>query len=562
MKKEEFELLKQRLQAYVPYLPALLPPVPAGADGANKNTSRAFSAYVLEKLFGISQKLAAESVTDDWGDQGIDAIYYHQADRSLYLVQSKLKETAGLVQEDVQPFIAGIRLLLTQGDLDQFNANFKVRENEIDQALNDCLHIKLILAYTGAGPTGPVKAQINQFIQDRVNVDERLSEHSVEYDPATAFSDLLLEKAQQPVDKVLVVYGNVKNEHGRAAYYGSARLFDLADWYTKEGKKILEKNIRFSLGANKTSVNKAIFETLKDEPSNFFFLNNGVTLLASEIQPMRGSNASRKFGLNGVSIINGAQTVATASSYFTANPEADRDSARVMVTLIRVGSEDAFGTKVTKARNNQNPVAASAFAALDSVQENLSRTMAHMGWAYHFRPEAAEGSAAERQLRIDEVSEGLALFHPNPSMPLLLKTEPSRLRTFGSGEYSLLFNPATLSARKAIVSVLYSREVLSRFDREASHKSNTTSERAIYRHGKFAMTWLLFSRNIGWVDAAAIPTAGEVAAAVDAVFDNFREAALEEAKARIVYKGPLAFFRSATDTRPYIDAVRAKLAAD
>lgn len=560
MKKEEFELLKLRLQVYVPHLPDLLPPVPPGVDGVNKNISRAFSAYVLEKLFSIAPNVAAGSVTDDWSDQGIDAIYYHQADRSLYLVQSKLKETAGFIQEDVQPFIAGVRLLLSEGNLDKFNANFKSRETEIDHALDDCLHIKLVLAYTGGGPTNPVKSQVEDLIKDKANVDERLSTHWIVYDPATAFADLLLEKAQQPVDKVLMLHGGVKGDQARTAYYGTAKLADLADWYTKDGKKILEKNIRFSLGANKTSVNKAIYDTLKDEPDNFFFLNNGVTLLAKDIQPMRrGSNASRKYGLKAVSIINGAQTVATASSYFVAHPTADRDVARVMVTIIRVDAEDAFGVKVTKARNNQNPVAASAFAALDTAQETLYRTMAHMGWEYHFRPGSAEGSGSAKSLRIDEVSEALALFHPNPSMSLLLKTEPYRLRTFGSVEYALLFNPATLSARRAIVAVLFVREVLSRLDREATHKSNTASERAIYRHGKFAIAWVLFSTKTFWIDVPTIPSAVEVESAVDAVFDGYRETALEEAKARIVYKGPLAFFRSATDTKPYISAVRARL---
>lgn len=561
MKKEEFELLKQRLQVYVPHLPAPIPPVKLGAEAVSKNTSRAFSAYVLEKLFGIESHIAAGSVTDDWGDQGIDAIYYHQADRSLYLLQSKLKETAGFIQEDVQPFIAGIRLLFSEDNLEKFNQNFKSRDNEIDHALNDCKHIKLILAYTGGPPTGPVIEQVKQLIADKDQVDDRLSEHWIEYDSVTAFSDFLLEKAQKPVSKVLVLHGNVKSDQGRTAYYGTAKLADLADWYTDEGKKILEKNIRFSLGASKTSVNKAIYDTLKIEPGSFFFLNNGVTLLAKDIRPMRGSNASRKYSLESVSIINGAQTVATASSFFSSHPDADRNLAQVMVTLIRVGPEEAFGVKVTKARNNQNPVAASAFTALDSTQEALYRTMAHMGWEYHFRPESAEGTGSAKSLRIDEVSEALALFHSNPAMPLLLKTEPHRLRTFGSDEYALLFNPVTLSARRAIVAVLFVREVLSRLDREATHKSNSASERAIYRHGKFAIAWVLFATKTAWIDAPTIPSTTEVASAVDAVFDGYRETALEEAKARIVYKGPLAFFRSATDTKPYISAVRAKLEA-
>lgn len=562
MREEEFSLIKQRLQVYVPFLPPLLPPVPPGDGAATKNTARALSAYTLEKLFGLTAKVAAESVTDDFGDQGIDAVYYHQGDRTLYLVQAKLKEIEAFVQADIQPFIAGVRLLLSGGDLDKFNQNFQIRRVELEQALDDCLEIKFILAFTGGAPTGPVKLQIEELLADKASVDGKLANQWTEYGPEDAYADLLLEKAQKPVDKELVLYGDVKVEQARAAYYGTANLAELADWYTKDGKKILEKNIRFSLGSNRTDVNRAIYETLEKQPSDFFFLNNGITLLAREIHPKRRmSKTSRKYGLKAVSIINGAQTVATASSYFSANEKADRNLARVMVTLIKMDAKDKFSVLVTKARNTQNPVAASAFAALDSAQEILYRSMALVGWEYYYRPEASEGVASATSLRIDEVSEALALFHPNPNMPLLLKTEPSRLRKFGTPEYGALFAPERLSARRSIVASLYAREVLGRLDREASHRSNSASERSIYRHGKFAIAWVLFSANHTWLDAQEIPTTAQVATTIDALFDRLRELAVEEAKTSIVYKGPLAFFRSATDTKPYLAAVKAKFTA-
>ncbi|MBK5204263.1 MAG: AIPR family protein [Polaromonas sp.] len=561
MKKEEFSLIQQRLQVYLPFLPPLLPPVPPGDGAVTKNTARALSAYALEKLFGLTTKVAAESVTDDFGDQGIDAVYYHQADRTLYLVQSKLKEVDAFVQADIQPFIVGVRMLLSCNDLGNFNANFQVRENELDQSIDDCHFIKLILAFTGGLPTAPVSIQIEQLLADKANVDERLTDQWIEYGPEKAYSDLLLEKAQEPVDKTLTLYGGVKVEQNRAAYYGTAKLADLADWYTKEGRKILEKNIRFSLGATNTDVNSAIYDTLKEHPSNFFFLNNGVTLLAREIHPMRGSNSSRKYGLKAVSIINGAQTVATASSYFSENENANRDLARVMVTLIKVDAKDEFGVAVAKARNTQNPVAASAFAALDSAQETLHRAMALMGWEYYYRPEAAEGVASAKSLRIDEVSEALALFHPNPNVPLLLKTEPSIFRTYGSKQYGALFAPERLSPRRAIVAALYAREILNRLDVEAGHQNNSVSHRAIYRHGKYAIAWILCSKNHEWLNVEEIPTSVEVAATVDVYFDPLRQLAVDEAESLIVDKGPLAFFRNATDSKPYIASVKAMFAA-
>jgi hypothetical protein len=559
VKEDEFNLLKARLQAYVPHLPALLAPVPPADEAGQKNTARALAAYAVEKLFGTTTKIAAQSVTDDFGDQGIDAVFYHQADRVLCLFQSKLKLTDGFLQGDVQPFIAGVRLLLTEGDLDKFNENFKARSIELQQALDDCAEIRLILVFTGGVPTGTAKDQLKSLISDKGAVDPRLADHWVEYGPTDAFTDLLLEKAQPPVDKELVLYGDVRAEESRPAYYGVAKLADLAEWYTKDGKRILQNNIRFSLGANRTEVNKSIYATLENDPSSFFFLNNGVTLLAKEIHTKRRmSKTSRKYGLKAVSIINGAQTVATASAFYSEHPTADSSLARVMVTLIKVDGHDEFGVQVTKARNTQNPVAASAFAALDSTQETLRRAMALLGWDYFYRPEAAEGVAPAQSLRIDEISEAHALFHPNPNMPIMLKTEPARLRTYGTAEYGYLFNPAELSARRSITAAVYAREILRRLDREASHKTNSASERAIYRHGKYAIAWVLCSINHHWLNAPDIPTSAQIAELIDIPLDNLRQIALDEAKASIVLKGPLAFFRSPTDTRPYAAAVKAK----
>ena len=54
---------------------------------------------------------------DDYEDHGLDAIYYHEADQTLYLVQSKMKVDAHFTLGEAQAFIEGIKLLLNK----QFN---------------------------------------------------------------------------------------------------------------------------------------------------------------------------------------------------------------------------------------------------------------------------------------------------------------------------------------------------------------------------------------------------------------------------------------------------------
>src|SRR5690606_35287652 len=140
-----------------------------------------------------------------------------------------------------------------------------------------------------------------------------------------------------------------------------------------------ERNIRYFLGSQ-TDVNQAIHATLRDEPTSFFYLNNGVTAVCDEIEQKgrNSDNGSRKFKVRGLSIINGAQPVASAAEFVARHPDSDINDAKVMLTLIKAPADRPFGKLVTKARNHQNPVQLANFTALDETQERLRQEIAHL----------------------------------------------------------------------------------------------------------------------------------------------------------------------------------------
>src|SRR5437016_5239835 len=85
---------------FVPHLPPLLDQTKPLDEQKRKNISRALSAFALQKIIGISVNDAAKAVVDDFNDYGIDAIYYHATTETVYIVQSKLKESEEFNQED------------------------------------------------------------------------------------------------------------------------------------------------------------------------------------------------------------------------------------------------------------------------------------------------------------------------------------------------------------------------------------------------------------------------------------------------------------------------------
>ena len=127
LEPQHMTVLKKILaERFVPFLPPLL-----GAakpeDQAAKQLSRAFSAFALNKLLNITPKDAAASVVDDFNDKGLDAIHYHAPTETLYLLQTKLKESEQFKQDEAQSFCTGIRLLLKQ-DFNGFNGNVQNRK--------------------------------------------------------------------------------------------------------------------------------------------------------------------------------------------------------------------------------------------------------------------------------------------------------------------------------------------------------------------------------------------------------------------------------------------------
>jgi hypothetical protein len=104
----------------------------------------------------------------------------------------------------------------------------------------------------------------------------------------------------------------------------------------------LAKNIRQSLGG--TEVNSQIKQTAATAPENFWYFNNGITLVAEEAAKAPAGAASRSSGIfsfKGASIVNGAQTVSSLSKV---DDDASLGKVRVSIRVILLKTAPAgFG---------------------------------------------------------------------------------------------------------------------------------------------------------------------------------------------------------------------------
>jgi hypothetical protein len=550
LESQHMTVLKKVLaERFVPFLPPLLGTAKP-EDQAAKQLSRAFSAFALHKLLDITPKDAAASVVDDFKDKGLDAIHYHASTETLYLLQAKLKESEQFKQDEAQSFCTGIRLLLKQ-DFTGFNANVQNRKAEIEGALDACSHIKLVVPYTGDGVSQSAIEALQALLHDEDLDEERLDTQVEFYTAADITRDLLAEQAYPPVHTAIALQKHVKVENPRTTYYGIARLADLVALHKDKGKALYERNIRYFLGSSRSDVNKAIQATLRDDPGSFFYLNNGVTAVCDEIEPKGKSPSSgfRKFKVRGLSIINGAQTVASAAEFMAQHPDSNIADAKVMLTLIKAPADGLFGKRVTKARNHQNRVQTANFASLDENQERLRQEIAHLGFDYHYRPEAAISGA--RAITLDEAIKAMASQQNDPRYTVWLKSEPARLADPDTAEYQALFAPELTGI--TLVNAVHCHRAIRSFvvgyERTATARSQ---EKLIYRHSVHVITAVMMKRLRQRIHVAMVVDPAALPALISQPLDQLRQQTFDLARQRLLSEGPLAYFRNQGNVASFI----------
>lgn len=550
---QNMALLEKALtDTFVPHLPPLLDKSPPLEQQQRKNLSRAFGAFALSRTCGIAPQDAAKAVVDDFDDYGVDAIYYHAPSETMYLLQGKLKASEQFSQEEALAFCQGIRKLIKQ-DFDGFNTNVKARAVEIENALDTCNHIQIVVAHTGSGISHHAKGAIDELLEDEDHGEERFAKTIINYDAARVVADLQAAKAYDRIDTDLSLSKCTSVHEPRLTYFGLVQLQDLVGLHQKHGTALYEKNIRTFLG-HKTDVNASIQETLANRPKEFVYLNNGVAALCEDIEP-KGSNAAKgkkKLVIRGFSVINGAQTIATAAHFTKTTASADISDARVSLTLIKASAAGDFGKSVTRARNHQNPVYLAHFVALDDEQERLRRELAHLGIHYAYKPEVADNKIDPLRIQVDEAAHALALFQTDPRFVVWLKKEPARLLDTTSEQYKALF-PASLSALSLANAVRFLRYVLHRMTTEA--KAASGQERLTYKHGNNALAWVLAKRIRTEQQGAKLLDTTKLTDALSAPIDQARQTLWAQTKPRTATKGPLAIFRNQTDVVPLLEAV-------
>lgn len=169
---------------------------------------------------------------------------------------------------------------------------------------------------------------------------------------------------------------------GQEGYVVLARLKDYCRFVQDEKgmlrRYLFDSNVRAFLGAN--LVNADISEALANEAGpNFWWLNNGVTILATS-----ASLVGKTLKLRDIQIVNGLQTTESIHRHFAKSPT-HADETRALLVKVIVSQDESVRDQVIRATNNQSAVEPAALHATDRIQRSIEEILLRSEWFYERR---------------------------------------------------------------------------------------------------------------------------------------------------------------------------------
>lgn len=199
-----------------------------------------------------------------------------------------------------------------------------------------------------------------------------------------------LQQNAKSVDDVLRLKGKalVEDFEFSRVLVGKIPIEEISALFTRHGDLLLEKNVRRFLGLKGKRVNQDIARTLKEESErgNFYFYNNGITLVCDKFSYNGLQNADYQVQVQGLQVINGGQTCKTIQntlSELAGSVQAGLENAFVLVRLYELPSEsNDLVRSITYATNSQNPVDLRDLRSNDVKQKSLALGLQNLGYTY------------------------------------------------------------------------------------------------------------------------------------------------------------------------------------
>lgn len=399
--------------------------------------SLAFVYLCVKTMLDLGVEEAFDCLTEGGGDFGVDAIHLSEeidGEFAVTLFQGKydrsLKGDSNFGENAIHAMINAIRHIFDpSAELGAINERLKVKVEEARSLIRDGIipRVRAIACNNGL--------RWNQSAQeaiDRANLGEQVTWEYVNH-------DVLIHIMQRikPVDGTLRLTGKavVEDMNYSRVCIGRIPVTEIAELMKVHGDRLLERNIRRYLGLQGNRVNEGIKETLiSDSPSNFYFFNNGLTLVCSDFNYNALQNSDYQIKVENLQIVNGGQTCMTIYKTLEELNKLGKplpNDATVLVRLYKLPKDNEdIVLQITHATNSQNPVDLKDLRSNDEKQMRMETSIQSLGYIYRRKRmdsaakpnEITSGAAAEAILAVWRNAPHQAKFFTREHFGKLYKT--------------------------------------------------------------------------------------------------------------------------------------------
>lgn len=415
-----------------------------------------FTAKQYLRHFNPSHDDLLAGIVDGEKDGGMDALYMfvngfcirddtpltglgRNAQLDLFIIQ--VKNTSGFGESALDKLIVNLPRLLSFGrDEDVLSRTLNPRVIEITRrflAVYRGLDMPSLRIYVGFAALKAENLHPNTVEKSSLVVKQLTDCFGscmpvIDFIDASSLSDMARERPA--VTRNIALAENPISTDTAGGYIGVVRLDEYEKFITDDSgnldASLFEANVRDYEG--ETTVNKSIQATLetRDEEVDFWWLNNGVTIVATRVQP-----SNKLLQLESPQIVNGLQTSHEIYKR-SRGAQSDRENRSLLVKIIQA-KDDSVRDRIIRATNSQTSLGLSSLRATDKVQRQIEEYLLEHGLYYERRKNlyANRGIRIENIVSIDQM--GQALMASLVQLPHVARGEVSRV--FEDDVYDLLF---------------------------------------------------------------------------------------------------------------------------
>jgi len=354
-----------------------------------KLKSLAFVYLCVKTMLDLDPEEAFDCLTEGGGDFGIDAIHLTEeidGEFSVTIFQGKYKQSlegnASFPLNGIKSMIDAIRHIFDpKSELGAINDRLKTKLESVRSLIQDGF-IPRVRAI--ACNNGTKWKEDGQQLIDNTGFGDQVTWEYVNHDVLVSIFQRI-----KPVDETIRLIGKaiVEDMNFSRVCIGRVPVTEIADLMKNHGDRLLERNIRRYLGLHGNRVNEGIRETLlSNNPSNFYFFNNGLTLVCNDFSYNALQSSDYHVKVENLQIVNGGQTCMTILKTIEEMKAQRRPlptDASVLVRIYKLPKDNKdIVLQITHATNSQNPVDLKDLRSNDEKQKQLEVSIGELGYSY------------------------------------------------------------------------------------------------------------------------------------------------------------------------------------